>query len=51
MPIIFPDEIDLKVVFVGLANSGKTTLVRRLKDPDDFNTDVSPTMGVAIELL
>ncbi|MFW9929396.1 MAG: ADP-ribosylation factor-like protein [Candidatus Thorarchaeota archaeon] len=50
MPIIFPDEIDLKIVFVGLANSGKTTLVRRLKDPN-FDPNVSPTMGVAIELL
>ena len=51
MPVIFPEEIDLKVVFVGLANSGKTTLVRRLKDPDNFDSNVSPTMGVAIELL
>ncbi|MHA1990170.1 MAG: ADP-ribosylation factor-like protein [Candidatus Hodarchaeales archaeon] len=51
MPIIFPDEVDIKIVFVGLANSGKTTLVRRLKDPEGFDTEVSPTMGVAIELL
>lgn len=51
IPIIFPDEIDLKVVFIGLAGSGKTTLVRRLKDPENFDPNPEPTMGVAVELL
>ena len=50
MPIIFPDEIDLKIVFVGLANSGKTTLVKRLKE-GGVPEHTEPTMGVAIELL
>ena len=50
-PIVFPQEIDRKIVFVGLPKSGKTTLVRRLKHGDKLDPNVSTTIGVAIELI
>lgn len=50
-PVVFPDEIDRKIVFVGLPKSGKTTLVRRLRHGDEFDPETQTTIGVAIELI
>lgn len=50
-PLVFPEDIDRKIVFIGLPKSGKTTLVRRLRYGDKMNTDVTTTLGVAIELI
>lgn len=49
-PLVFPDEIDRKIVFVGLPKSGKTTLVRRLRH-GEVDENVTTTVGVAIELI
>lgn len=46
---IFGREIENQLTFVGLANAGKTTLVRRLKGQDNLET--VPTMGMNIETL
>ncbi|MHA1215403.1 MAG: ADP-ribosylation factor family protein [Candidatus Hodarchaeales archaeon] len=46
---IFGREIENQLTFVGLANAGKTTLVKRLKGQDDLET--VPTMGMNIETL
>lgn len=51
MPIVFPSEIDNKIVFVGLPKAGKTTLVRRLRHGDELDPNVTTTVGVAIELI
>ena len=50
-PIVFPQEIDNKIVFVGLPKAGKTTLVRRLRHGDEMDPNVTTTVGVAIELI
>jgi small GTP-binding protein len=50
-PIVFPQEINHKIVFVGLPKAGKTTLVRRLRHGDDMDPKVTTTVGVAIELI
>lgn len=36
---------DGKLLLVGLDNSGKTTILSRIIDPDRFNTDITPTIG------
>ena len=46
---LFGREIENQIAFVGLANAGKTTLVKRLKGHDDLET--VPTMGMNIETL
>jgi small GTP-binding protein len=46
---IFGREIENQMTFVGLANAGKTTLVKRLKGQSDLET--VPTMGMNIETL
>ncbi|UCG89521.1 MAG: GTP-binding protein [Candidatus Heimdallarchaeota archaeon] len=46
---LFGREIENQIAFVGLANAGKTTLVKRLKGDDDLET--VPTMGMNIETL
>lgn len=51
MPIVFPQEINNKIVFVGLPKAGKTTLVRRLRHGDELDPNVQTTVGVAIELI
>ena len=51
MPIVFPSEVQNKIVFVGLPKAGKTTLVRRLRHGDDMDANVTTTVGVAIELI
>ncbi len=46
---LFGREIENQIAFVGLANAGKTTLVKRLKGDDNLET--VPTMGMNIETL
>ncbi|UCE13117.1 MAG: GTP-binding protein [Candidatus Heimdallarchaeota archaeon] len=46
---LFGREIENQMAFVGLANAGKTTLVKRLKG--DENLETVPTMGMNIETL
>lgn len=46
---IFGKSIENQLAFVGLANAGKTTLVKRLKGNE--NLDTRPTMGMNIETL
>ncbi len=46
---LFGREIENQIAFVGLANAGKTTLVKRLKGDDILET--VPTMGMNIETL
>ena len=46
---LFGREIENQIAFVGLANAGKTTLVKRLKGHDSLET--VPTMGMNIETL
>lgn len=36
---------DGKLLLVGLDNSGKTTILSRIIDPDRFNTEITPTIG------
>ncbi len=46
---LFGKDIENQLAFVGLANAGKTTLVKRLKGKDSLET--VPTMGMNIETL
>lgn len=46
---LFGRTIENQIAFVGLANAGKTTLVKRLKGEDSLET--LPTMGMNIETL
>ena len=46
---LFGREIENQIAFVGLANAGKTTLVKRLKGHDNLET--VPTMGMNVETL
>ncbi len=46
---LFGREIENQLAFVGLANAGKTTLVKILKG--DENLETVPTMGMNIETL
>jgi GTPase SAR1 family protein len=34
-----------KLLLVGLDNSGKTTILSRIINPDKLNTDITPTIG------
>ena len=34
-----------KLLLIGLDNSGKTTVLSRIIDPDSMNLDVTPTIG------
>lgn len=34
-----------KLILVGLDNSGKTTILSRILDPDRLNTEITPTIG------
>ena len=36
---------DGKLLLVGLDNSGKTTILSRIIDPDRLNTEITPTIG------
>ncbi|MFW9928680.1 MAG: ADP-ribosylation factor-like protein [Candidatus Thorarchaeota archaeon] len=49
--LLFGKEYDKQVAFVGLANAGKTTIVKRLKESpqDELNTKYVPTMGLSME--
>lgn len=49
--LLFGKEYDKQVAFVGLQNAGKTTLVKRLKDPSDesITKKYVPTMGLSME--
>lgn len=49
MTKLFGRTIESQIVFVGLANAGKTTLVKRLKG--EANLETLPTMGMNIETL
>jgi ADP-ribosylation factor protein 6 len=46
---LFGRDIENQIAFVGLANAGKTTLVKKLKGEDNLQT--VPTMGMNIETL
>ena len=46
---IFGRNIENQITFVGLANAGKTTLLKRIKG--DIQLDRLPTMGMNIETL
>lgn len=46
---LFGRTIENQIAFVGLANAGKTTLVKKLKGEDHLET--LPTMGLNIETL
>ena len=50
--LLFGKEFDKQISFVGLANAGKTTLVKRLKDDSTEITETyNPTMGLSMETL
>ena len=47
---IFGKELSTQITFVGLANAGKTTLIKTLKGEEPETTYV-PTMGMSVEAL
>ena len=49
--ILFGKEygIDSQIAFVGLANAGKTTIVKRIKGEEEIETKYVPTMGLSME--
>lgn len=47
--LLFGKTFDQQISFVGLANAGKTTLVKRLKDDGELETVYHPTMGLSME--
>jgi len=47
---IFGKELNTQITFVGLANAGKTTLIKTLKGEEPETTYV-PTMGMSVEAL
>ena len=48
--LLFGKEFDKQISFVGLANAGKTTLVRKLKDENvEITEKYNPTMGLSME--
>lgn len=34
-----------KLLLIGLDNSGKTTILSRIVDPETMKTDITPTIG------
>ena len=40
---------EVKVLVVGLNNSGKSTVLNHLKADDDKSTEVVPTVGFSVE--
>jgi small GTP-binding protein len=50
--MLFGKEFDKQISFVGLANAGKTTLVKKLKADDEdieITEKYNPTMGLSME--
>lgn len=48
---IFSKKKELKLIIVGLDNSGKTTIINRLKPKKNFQrNEVTPTVGYSIEI-
>jgi GTPase SAR1 family protein len=37
-----------KIIILGLDNSGKTTIINRIKDPAHHNYSITPTVGFQI---
>ena len=49
MGSLFSSKKERKLLFVGLDNSGKTTLVNQLKPDKKLNNETVPTVGCNME--